>query len=284
MNRLRSFAQHARCNWLFCVLVVVWVYAVACLCGHLAAFDKKVSLALPDLLTITARDWLPTADARLEGGYWLSYDGRTKTARYVLEILRPDQLEKATERVASFKADPAAPKECRASPRDYEGSGYDKGHLAPAADWAQSAELQAATFILSNAVPQEPACNRIIWRMLETHVRAIAAESQLAIVVTAPVYLSDDGHLTIELVGANQVWKPTHLAKAIIWQHGDGFIESAAWIIPNTTDEDGNFARYQVTVDDFEAAAGVDVFAALPDAIEPSVESTSPPERVQPKK
>lgn len=266
------------------IALFVWGVSAATFLNSLIANEPKAAESRPDILKISERDWLPTADARQEGGFWLSYDGRTKTARYVLEVLRPDSLEKATERTASFRVDTNAPRECRATPKDYEGSGYDKGHLAPAADWAQSAELQAATFTISNAVPQEPQCNRIGWRMLEEHVRKLAIKSQLAIVVTAPAYLSDNGTLKIELVGASGVWKPTHICKAVLWQHDDGFIESAAWIVPNTKDESGDFSRYQCTVDDFEAAAGVDVFAALPDSVEPSIESTGPPERVKPKK
>ncbi|HOQ45230.1 MAG TPA: DNA/RNA non-specific endonuclease [Bryobacteraceae bacterium] len=53
-----------------------------------------------------------------------------------------------------FRADPELPRGRRAEPSDYSKSGYDQGHMAPAADFTRSVEAMKATFVLSNAFPR----------------------------------------------------------------------------------------------------------------------------------
>lgn len=53
----------------------------------------------------------------------------------------------------------------------YAKSGYDKGHLVAAQDFAYSRTAMLATFDYINALPQAPALNRGAWKRLETKVR-----------------------------------------------------------------------------------------------------------------
>ena len=53
----------------------------------------------------------------------------------------------------------------------YLKSGYDKGHLAAAQDFAYSKSAMLATFDYINALPQAPALNRGAWKRLESKVR-----------------------------------------------------------------------------------------------------------------
>lgn len=57
---------------------------------------------------------------------------------------------------------------------NYYRSGYDKGHLAAAADFAQNRELMAVTFDYLNCLPQRPSLNRGAWKKLETYVRKLS--------------------------------------------------------------------------------------------------------------
>jgi endonuclease G len=59
-----------------------------------------------------------------------------------------------------------------ATTEDYTNSGYDRGHLTPSAD-ANSSIAQKQTFDLANVAPQEPSCNRIIWKKLECDTRRL---------------------------------------------------------------------------------------------------------------
>ena len=67
-------------------------------------------------------------------------------------------------------------------------SGFDKGHLAPAADMAWSAESMHDCFYFSNIVPQRPECNRGIWKQLEENVRKIAKKTDTVKVFSGPVF------------------------------------------------------------------------------------------------
>lgn len=254
---------------------VLWVTLCAMAAAKVAGQDVG-SMFDPMLSETAAEHWLPTKDARQVpgGGYYLAYDGRARTARYVLELLTRTSLRKKVTRAAGFRADEDAPAEARATPASYERSGYDQGHLAPAADWMGSDKQQAATFILSNAAPQMPSINRGVWKALESHVRTVAEESNGAVVITAPLYMPDPGEksFTIEVIGKDRVWVPSHFGKAMLCQDGVGRWSMSAWIVPNVAVEDPDYHCYSVTMDEFESALGIDLWAALPDGIEKELE------------
>lgn len=63
----------------------------------------------------------------------------------------------------------------------YARSGYDKGHLAPAADFAHSRSEMAATFDYINCLPQRPSLNRGEWKRDETKVRKWSQRDSLLI-------------------------------------------------------------------------------------------------------
>lgn len=63
----------------------------------------------------------------------------------------------------------------------YSRSGYDKGHMAPAADFAHTREEMAATFDYVNALPQTPSLNRGEWKRDETRVRKWSQTDSLLI-------------------------------------------------------------------------------------------------------
>jgi len=67
---------------------------------------------------------------------------------------------------------------------DYQGSGYDRGHLAPAGDMSWSSQTMEESFFYSNMSPQVPGFNRGIWERLEDQVREWAIENQDIYVVT----------------------------------------------------------------------------------------------------
>src|SRR5262249_30703365 len=95
------------------------------------------------------------------------YDEAHKVPAWVgYALTKNDAGTKSTERQGSFKADAALPRGQRAENADYSGSGYDKGHMAPANDFTRSVEAMRATFVLSNAVPQKHGVNGGQWARL----------------------------------------------------------------------------------------------------------------------
>lgn len=123
-------------------------------------------------------------------GYITGHNDNNKTPDWVIERLTPDIIKgDATRESQDFKTDPAIKPPAKvAVPADYDGSGFDKGHNAPAADFGDQDFLDD-TFFYSNAVPQVGrGFNQSIWRSLETHVRKLVTGDRPELyVITGPV-------------------------------------------------------------------------------------------------
>ena len=67
---------------------------------------------------------------------------------------------------------------------DYVNNLYDKGHLAPAADFNCTKELLHQTFSYLNCALQNQYLNRGVWRMLEEYERELAKTEQVTVTIT----------------------------------------------------------------------------------------------------
>ena len=141
---------------------------------------------------------LPTRKAGAAGhitmvchlGYLTGHNDSNKTPDWVIEHLTPKIVSgSGTREDQDFQFDPALPEKARPMPPDYEGSGFDKGHNAPAADFHGDQKFLDDTFFFSNAVPQVGlGFNRSIWRSLETLVRKLVTGNRPSLyVITGPI-------------------------------------------------------------------------------------------------
>lgn len=127
-------------------------------------------------------------------GYVSGHNNVTKAPDWVIERVRPklaDATGEATRESQDFHADELIlPPSGRAVPADYDHSGFDQGHQAPAADFKGDQKLLDDTFFYSNSVPQVGrGFNRSIWRSLETQVRKLSTGPRDELyVITGPVY------------------------------------------------------------------------------------------------
>ena len=119
-------------------------------------------------------------------GYEFQYSEKHEQAFWVAYELTKKETEKAFERTNEFIPDPSV-STGTATVGDYSKSGYDRGHLAPAADMGWSAQAMKESFYFSNMSPQEPGFNRGIWKKLEEQVRTWAKAYDSIYVVTGPV-------------------------------------------------------------------------------------------------
>ena len=120
-------------------------------------------------------------------GYTLSYNEEAEQPSWVAyELTRDEVLADNAEREDNFREDKAV-RTGSATLADYRGSGYDRGHMAPAADFKWSEEAMSGTFYLSNMSPQTGALNRGLWADLEAIVRQMAVDNEKVYVVTGPV-------------------------------------------------------------------------------------------------
>ncbi len=91
---------------------------------------------------------------------------------------------------------------------DYGHSGYDKGHLANAEDFAFNCNKEEATFKYYNCVPQTVKMNRGIWKTWETNIRKLS-ETKKLLIVAGSIF----GKKTI---GPNKIGVPSHCFKIVI--------------------------------------------------------------------
>ena len=146
---------------------------------------------LPGIGTLSAQaiNYLPTSTTNqvVEHRYYtLSYSEKHEQAEWVAYYLTPYRVEGGVERTDDFRKDPKV-RTGSSSNADHEGSGYDRGHLAPAAAMAFSRTAMSQSFYLSNMTPQDPSLNRGPWRQLEKQVRQWARDKGKLYVVTGAV-------------------------------------------------------------------------------------------------
>ena len=213
----------------------------------------------------------------LEKEYFvILYDTRLKIPRWVgYHLTRKYLEENNAPRTDKFKPDPDLPPDERAELEDYKGSGFDRGHQAPAADFHRSEEAMEETFLLSNMCPQWPSFNRGIWARLEEQVRAVAENAGSIWVYTGALFLDDKGRISPphQFLGPDSVAVPTHFFKVVLVERGPANHEMFAFIMKNQpTKVSGPPASYQVTVDSVQRVSGLDFFDVLPDAEERRLE------------
>lgn len=171
----------------------------------------------------------PTAFVVREG-YVLRHSSVDKIALWVCEHVEPGELEGDVRRRDDFDPDPELEPGHRAELADFRGSGYDRGHEAPAGNQKSSQRLNDETFFLSNMVPQDPGHNRQVWRELEELTREWVAEGVVpsAWVLTGGFFYDPaeedettaDGLIPFQAIGGNQVSVPTHLYKIVLAPEG----------------------------------------------------------------
>jgi len=207
-------------------------------------------------------------------GFSLSYDEDWEQAEWVAYILERKNLQqKWGKRPRKFKPDPEV-RTGSANDNDYRGSGYDRGHLAPFADFAWNDELARETFYLSNISPQARQFNQGVWRELEELTRDWANRFKRLYVVTGPV-MTQDPKGTIGRT--NRVAIPAAYYKVLLdlddpEQKGIGFV------IPNEISFDP-LPKYVMSIDAVEKIAGIDFFSELmPEDQEARLESVGNPD------
>lgn len=149
---------------------------------------------------------------------------------------------------------------------DYRNSGYDRGHMAPAADMKWSKVAMEESFLMTNICPQVKSLNSGIWHRLEQRVREWAARDSSIIVVCGPIFTPGK---PVEQIGEIGVAVPHRFFKAL---YAPGRNIGIAFIFDNDKVK-GELRKYAVTIDSVERETGLDLFYNLPDDIENEVEN-----------
>ena len=198
-------------------------------------------------------------------GYALGFSPKHKQPLWVAYCLTAAEVTNAVVRRADqFAFDPQIVGGS-ATLEDYRGSGYDRGHLAPAADMKWDAQAMQESFLLSNISPQVNSFNGGIWKKLEDWCRGLAVRRGCLWIVTGPVFPEDEDH---ETIGRSKVTVPKFFYK-VVYDEREG--RMIGFIMPNRPNK--NIYKFAMAVDEVEEATGLDFFSALPSDVQAKLEA-----------
>lgn len=199
-------------------------------------------------------------------GFTVSFNKENKTPNYVAWELLDEEAYGDLERSNNFWTDPEI--EGCPSTYDYSRSGYDRGHLCPAADQKWSSEAMNDCFVMANICPQIHALNSGAWNTLENKERQWAKRDSALMIIAGPIYEKND----TERIGQAKVRVPGAFFKVLLAPYLDT-PRGIAFVYPNMS-APGNMQDYAMSIDELEKITGYDFFPALPDEIENKVEAT----------
>jgi endonuclease G len=199
-------------------------------------------------------------------GYVASYNKTTLLPNWVAWHLTAERTEGSAKRSGVDFAEDTEVPEPRATDWDYYNSGYDRGHMCPAADNKWSKKAMEESFLFTNMCPQNGNLNRGDWNEMEMACRKWAKKYGDLYIVCGPI-LYKGKHKTI---GKNMVVVPEAFFKVVL-RTGDN-PQAIGFIYKNTS---GNRPKdsYVNTVDEVERITGIDFFPSLPDDVEKKVEA-----------
>ena len=182
--------------------------------------------------------------------YLVAYDAPVKIPVYVAYTLLPQNALGCFPRTNAFVADASV--QGGATPADYAGTGYDKGHAAPDGDLSWSQQVEYESFLMTNMYPQHGSLNRGIWKLLETSVRGWAVQRNQPYTIYVGAYYGSGN----EYIGKGVI--VPHGYYKIVINQATG--EIAGWAFPHVKPYQnlGNdLTKFRVPVAQIQQQAGV---------------------------
>ncbi|CAO3659574.1 unnamed protein product [Rhizopus stolonifer] len=218
----------------------------------------------------------PVNDLVYRNAYVTSHNRRDRNPNWVAEHLTAESLKRGSDvdrQKSAFKEDDHIPPQFRAKLADYFKSGFDRGHMVPAADVKNSQVSMDETFYLTNISPQVgEGFNRNYWAHLEHFCRQLTQKFSDVYVFTGPLYLPHqeaDGkfYVKYQMIGnPPNVAVPTHFYKVIMTHH-NGKYSVGAFVLPNQPIPDKTpLEAFKVPLDAVERGTGLVFFERMGEA------------------
>ncbi|MCQ2272627.1 MAG: DNA/RNA non-specific endonuclease [Bacteroidales bacterium] len=199
-------------------------------------------------------------------GYTVDFNADWHIPNWVAYELTADELQGEEERAKNFRPDPSLIDVCPDT-KEYSHSGYDRGHMAPAADMKWSRKAMEESFYLSNVCPQLYNLNSGDWQELEIRVRRWASDFGSVYIVCGPIV--NPGYQTI---GSMKVAVPSAFYKVLLCQN-KGQWQAIGFVFKHEAGHK-KLVNYCKSIDEVEKMTGIDFFYLLDDKIENSIEAS----------
>jgi endonuclease G len=214
--------------------------------------------------------------------YAISYSRDRGTPNWVSWHVSKDWLGEAP-RQDNFRSDVSLPEGWyRVTSSSYTGSGFDRGHNTPSADRTRTPEDNAATFLMTNIIPQAPKNNQETWANLEDYTRRLVQDGHEVYVVMGGYGLAGTGsNGSVKKIDEGRVTVPARIWKVlVVLPEGNNDlarISASTRVIaintPNTNSVRSDWSSYRTTVDAIEQATGYDLLSNVPEEIQQVLES-----------
>ena len=228
--------------------------------------------------------FLPKIDSNEElithKALFLVYDETHEQAKWVLHKISTDILDGKIGRTNDFRIDPLI-KSGSAEEKDYflktkkedgkynyDGFGYDRGHLAPSADFRWSQIALSESYFYSNMSPQLPSFNRERWADLEGLIRGYIYENKRSLIVYTGPVLNDS--LKRVKRSTNGVSIPKQFFKVVVDFEAK---KGIAYIMPQEESSSYPVEYFATTIDEVEVITGIDFLHHVDDKTEALLES-----------
>lgn len=203
----------------------------------------------------------------------ISYHVDRLCPNYVCWSLTTDRVKGKVQRSNNFHADPAVDERKRVEHYDYNGSGYDRGHMCPAGDNKNNIKAMDESFCMTNMCPQNHNLNTGAWNDLEVQCRSWARNYGTLYICCGPIF--DSGKLkTIGRRKNMKVAVPDRFFKVVLTM--GRMPKAIGFIYPNRSCS-GDMRDYAVSVDEVERVTGMDFFYQLEDKQENALEKVCNP-------
>ena len=276
-KKRKLFKKKSRFNyklgWIIALIALIpIVYGVYLYCQQIRSSQKDEPKTNTSLQVLSSKElaipisMTPQQEQIIRHtGYTVSYNKELKLPNWVSYELTREETKGKEKRNNRFIADPLV-KGIIATNADYARSGYDKGHMAPAADMKWSPKAMKESFYFSNMCPQHPQLNRRGWKNLEEKIRDWAIADSAIIIICGPIITKQP-----KTIGKNKVAVPQQYFKVIL----SPFVRPmrAIGFLFNNRQALEPLSTYAVTVDSIERLTNMDFFASLPDEIENKIEA-----------
>jgi DNA/RNA endonuclease G (NUC1) len=237
------------------------------------------------------------------------FDTRTRNPHWVIERISEESSNgDGNRKFSDFREDTSIPEKLRNKLSDFRGSGYDRGHMAPASAHKLNQTTMDETFTLSNISPQVgPGFNRDYWARFEKYVKDLSKKCEEVLVVTGPLYLPQPKSTTLQqqhqlqnngrtssnhsTVVDSSEWEmrynllgkapeltavPTHFFKVVLTTKAKGEkgkkYAVGSFVMPNVNiPADVPLTRFVVPLDSLEKAVGTIFFPNLITAGQPAI-------------
>lgn len=261
-RRPASDASTKRLGYIVAILVAIAVAYLISSARRQNAPDVNFEGSLESVVTNPA---LPEQLIAYKG-MTVSFNPSTHQPNWVAWELLASETDGESGRESNFATDTSV--EGCATTADYRGSGYDRGHMAPAGDMKWSPETMRESFLLTNICPQAGDLNRGAWKKLEEKCRQRAVADSALVIVCGPIFTPGEG---VERIGATGVAVPRQFFKVALSPYTNPPV-AIGFIMPNGYVK-GGMQACAVSVDSVESLTGHDFFSALPDDVEATVEA-----------